>query len=523
MAGTTPTCIKAASPTAGWSNRVLLLALLGIFFLTLFPFRFSVVTPLPPGRPPFLLAGRGKVTGPLDDFLNILLFVPFGFGLSEKLREKGWGWKKVFFTTWVSGALLSYAIEFLQLYIPSRDSGWQDILTNSTGAAVGSIMFILLGLWLVDRVENVEFSLGGSLTTGRLALVLLVYFGLWFGLSMTLQKDTRLSNFNPQSQLFVGGVSPPRFSSGWIQTWYSSPWKGTVSRLQLWNQAVPTATARALTAGEVPDGARNGLLASYDFSSSNPLDDQMGFLPPLIWLPRRPSPPPPPLQTAVIDSRSWLASSSPVTNLVEAFQKTNQFSIRVVCTPAETFAVDERIVSIVEPSGLVDLHLGQDSTHLILWFRNALSAGRAALSWNVPNAFVAGQPRDILFSYDGSNFSLYVDGSKNPHSYALGPGARAAALTRRIRTAELEGYNDVYDALIFFPAGALIGLAAFRKSTRSAGVYLFLIVAFLLPPFLYDQILSHVSGRPDSLGSVILCLVLLIAGSLWINADRLPA
>ena len=523
MPGHTSADLPSPSSPTGWSNRILLLSLLGIFFLTLYPFHFVAHSPLPPGRYPFMLSHFGSFNGALDVFLNILLFVPFGFGLAEKLRERGWSRSKTFLTTWAVGALLSYGVEFTQLYVPPRDSGWQDTITNGSGAALGSAMYLLIGIWLVNRVTNVESWLRSLLTIRRLALILLIYFGLWFTLSVTLQKDARLSNFNPQSRLYVGGVSPFRFSSGWIQTWYFSPWKGTVSRLQLWNQAVPAAAARALTAGEMPDGARNGLLASYDFSSSAPLDDQMGFLPPLIWFPRPPAPPSPPLQIAVIDSRSSLVTSAPITNLVEAFQKTNQFSIRVVCTPAETFAADEQIVSIVEPSGLVDLHLGQDSAHLILWFRNALSANSRGLSWNIPNTFVAGQPRDILFSYDGSNLSLYVDGSKNPHSYALGPGARAAAVARRIKTAELEGYNDIYDALIFFPAGALIGLSAFRKTARNFAGYLFIVFAFLISPFLYDRILSHVSDRPGSLGSVMLCLILLITGSLWINADRLPA
>src|SRR5690348_16730085 len=95
------------------SNRIFLLALAGIFFLTLFPFRFALQTKLLPGSSPFLLGTGDKPYRAMDIFLNILLFVPFGFGLSEKLREKGWSWKGAFFTTWIAGAFISYSIEFL--------------------------------------------------------------------------------------------------------------------------------------------------------------------------------------------------------------------------------------------------------------------------------------------------------------------------------------------------------------------------------------------------------------------------
>lgn len=224
-----------------------------------------------------------------------------------------------------------------------------------------------------------------------------------------------------------------------------------------------------------------------------------------------------------MDGRSWLVSSAPIAGLVDAVQKTNQFSLRITCTPLEIPSLNERIVSIAQSSGTEDLRLEQTTTHLGFWFRNPLSATRPLLGWNIPDVFVAGQARDILFSYDGSNLSLYVDGVKNPDVYMLGPGTRFTELIRTPRSPELEGYNYIYDALIFFPAGVLIGLAAFRKSPMTVAEYMILFVAFLVPPYLYVRILSHVSRQSDSLATASLCLILLVGGSFWINADRLPS
>jgi len=512
MSANASTLIKRASPTCGWSNRILLLSLAGIFFLTLLPFRLVPHANLPSGASPFLLGGEGKPGAVLAALLNILLFMPLGFGLSEKLRERGWSRTRTFLAAWISGALLSYCIEFTQLYIPSRESRWEDVLTNQMGAIAGFVLFDLLGETMVTSAMRAESLLRASLTLRRVVVILVVYFAFWFGISARLQQETRLSNWSPQSQLVVGGDS----KNGTF-----SPWRGTLSRIDLWDRAVPDELARSITAGQMPDGGRTGLVASYDFTSATSLEDQLGLLPPLSWTPH------PPLvassKGAAIDSRSWLTSSASVSKLADAVQKANQFSLRVVCIPSDLPFLGGRIVSIVQESGAVDLHLDQMTTRLGFWFRTPLSAGHPLLAWSVPDTFVAGEPRDILFSYDGSNLSLFVDGVKNPDVYMLGPGARFAELIRTPRGAELEGYNYIYDALIFSPAGMLVGLAAFRKNLRNVAEYLLFAIGFLLPPYVYERILSHVSGRPNSLESVFLCLVLFVGGALWIDVDRLLA
>src|ERR1700693_1868871 len=76
---------------AEWSNRILILSLLGIAYLTLFPFRLNFAPTLVFHRLPFLLGMTGKRPGGTDNFLNVLLFVPFGFGLSAKLCQRGSG------------------------------------------------------------------------------------------------------------------------------------------------------------------------------------------------------------------------------------------------------------------------------------------------------------------------------------------------------------------------------------------------------------------------------------------------
>ena len=92
-------------------------------------------------RSHFLLGRGANIPSQQSAFLNVLLFIPFGFGLAEKLREKGMSRPSAFLIVFASGAVFSYTIEYLQLFIPTRDSGWEDVITNSSGSAVGFLLF----------------------------------------------------------------------------------------------------------------------------------------------------------------------------------------------------------------------------------------------------------------------------------------------------------------------------------------------------------------------------------------------
>ena len=148
--------LKPRKSSSSWSNRILALSVAGILFLTLYPFRFSLhANPQLNGFPFFLVSG-GKSSGPLNALLNILLFVPFGFGLSQKLREKGRSQTAILLFTTLAGAFLSYCIEFAQIYIPTRDSGWEDVFTNATGSMVGYFTFALVGESILNSMSQIE-------------------------------------------------------------------------------------------------------------------------------------------------------------------------------------------------------------------------------------------------------------------------------------------------------------------------------------------------------------------------------
>lgn len=96
--------------------------------ITLAPFRFSTKT----------MHGLSTEWTVFDLVMNVVMFVPLGF-LYRVTRPRSTGsawWMAV-----VVGGLLSLSIESAQLFEVTRYSSLLDVLTNTTGAAVGSLLF----------------------------------------------------------------------------------------------------------------------------------------------------------------------------------------------------------------------------------------------------------------------------------------------------------------------------------------------------------------------------------------------
>jgi glycopeptide antibiotics resistance protein len=496
--------------TPGWSNRFLIAAIAGILFLTLFPFRFDFQSRTLGSPWPFLLGSGMKTSGPLDVFLNVLLFVPFGFGLAEKLREKKVSRLATFVIVWATGAIFSYAIELTQFYMPMRDSGWEDVLSNSTGSLVGFFLFQILGPSTIKFLSRCEAALRSWLTVARVAAFLSIYFLSWFVLSAVLQMQTRLSNWDPDCLLLVGNEPGGQ-----------SPWKGQVQQLQIADRAVSDLAALQLTSGEVDAGPPISWRAEYNFSGAAPFKDTHDFLPTLSWVP--PASLPPSSGPLVLSGKSWLSSRAPVSDLVSDLQNTNQFAIHLICAAEETHNGRGHIVSIARLPFIADLTVRQEESNLVFWFRSPLSAKHAILGWYIPNAFNDTQVRNLLYSYDGSDLSLFINGKKSSRLYRLGPGTSLARVLRMVRPAELQGYNDIYYSLVFFPAGIILGIAAQKYIHSSAANRLVVILYLLLPGFVLEFILTSVSGRPFWISNALLSVCLMLAGFFWIRTDSLSS
>jgi VanZ family protein len=489
-----------------WSLRILVLSLTGILFLTLYPFRLTSRVGIPGATLPLLLEGKGKPSGALDVFLNIILFVPYGFGLAGFLQARGKTRIRMMAITLAAGALLSYGIEVLQFYIPERDSGWEDVVTNSTGSLVGFLVFQLCGTAVIRFLNSCESVVGAAATAPNTTLALLLYFGAWFGVSAGLQRDTALSNWNLQSLLSVR--SSPSSQS-------TTARKGEVYELEFWDHAVKSDFAKRLTSTGIARTSDPEPLVAYTLSAGPPFQDRRQFLPDLNETRKMSISPGSKVPPA--DDTSSITSVGPVSALVETLEKTRQFAVRVRYDPARIGRLEAPIISISPVSGPPDLEIRQENASLVFWFRNPVSARRSLLAWSVPHVFEAQVPRDFLFSYDGSNLDLAIDGRLLVRVYCLGPGAVLAQRVRRIKTNELRGYRYIYYALMFLPAGCLLGFARRDKFKSSPGWLLFMVVGYCLPPVLLEVLLVRVGGQMLSPRNIGLALLITCAGSVWIN------
>ena len=88
-------------------------------------------------------------SGLLDIMLNVLGFIPFGLLTAASLRQAlHWPKRRSAIVAVVSAAVLSFGIEFVQAYIPGRDSSSTDLLMNTVGAGLGALLWLN---WVRDK------------------------------------------------------------------------------------------------------------------------------------------------------------------------------------------------------------------------------------------------------------------------------------------------------------------------------------------------------------------------------------
>ena len=91
-----------------------------------------------------------------DCFLNLVGFIPFGFSLSATLiRFRGKFNHHVVLKTVFFCFLVSIFIEIVQAWIPSRSSSMSDLILNTCGALIGSI---ICGRVFANRICEIHIS-----------------------------------------------------------------------------------------------------------------------------------------------------------------------------------------------------------------------------------------------------------------------------------------------------------------------------------------------------------------------------
>lgn len=125
------------------------------------PARFLPLHPVVLGLPhPFRLARKTTV-------INILGLCPFGFFLCAYLVDvKQYSPRNALILTIILGTLTSLVIELLQVFLPSRDSGLLDVITNCVGTAGGAFFQITYASWREGVLRVISSARPSALKSG---------------------------------------------------------------------------------------------------------------------------------------------------------------------------------------------------------------------------------------------------------------------------------------------------------------------------------------------------------------------
>ena len=460
-----------------WAYRALACATLAILVCTLFPFEFFRPETATCRLGSFWRCFNPRPDG-VDDFVeNILLFLPFGFAWACWSCRKGWGrfWGPG--VALVAGAGLSFAVEFLQLFLPTREASWSDVLSNALGSLLGHSLFAIVGNRVLSFVSGWEGGIERILSPRRIVAIFLAYAALGCGVSAGLQESTHLRNWHPADTLRLGTGLGGRPS-----------WPGRIFEVNL--------ASKALRLEQRGQATRQGSERAPGYVGVPFPKDSEGLV----------DPPP---------GTGFLA-----TRVVQQIQKTNQFTLKIRCAPADVSAnASGVILALPDLDGPDDFDLVQHGRGLTFALRTADlgKSGRWDLHWG--DIFKSPEPREIILTYDGVNLAGYVDGRKARHTLRLTPGAILVSRFKGVNPYNVRGYGTMYDFLLFVPLGVLLGFAARKPFSQPFFSRVVLASGLFLPSLLQEGILAGVSGRPFHFGNLILGICVALGAWLTLNSD----
>jgi hypothetical protein len=433
----------------------------------------------------------GFILGPsslLDFPRNILLFMPFGFGLATLLRRRAWPDKRIWWMVGLSGFLLTWAVESLQLFLPGRTPSLSDMLSNTLGALAGMAVY---QLW--QQRTAVAQRLATALSSPRFVIIsLLGYMLVLLVLALLLGSSTHFGTWQPDYPLLIGNERDGK-----------RPWRGDIQDVAFFDRALSGMEAAALLhSADVSVVKDAELLAYYPLAGAAPFADETGRQPAFIWRPESQMA----NSTRAIDGRNWLQSETAVFNLTRSLQNTSEVTIFLTAAAA---AIDQygpaRIVSISESRLLRNLTVGQDKDDLVLRL-NTPAAGEngAALEMRFSEQFRNTAPTRMVITFDGLSARLYSPATTEPQTIEIIPGPAFYRYLNpylphnwQIDSNPLAAwfYRLLFYFLWLLPVGLLLG-SAWRQTWPMPAKGFMTAWVLLIVPFLLEFGLVYRSAQP---------------------------
>jgi len=175
-----------------------------VIYASLYPFTGWRTQGLPPFS--FLAAPFPRPISAFDVVVNVIGYMPLGFfavlAADPVLRGKG-----AFALGALSSLLLSFALESLQLYLPTRTSSNLDLLTNVAGGSLGAAAALaairpLLREGRLRTLRNRTFLGGSRIDLGLVLLAFWLFAQLYPGALLFGTGDLRDLVRSPSGKLY---------------------------------------------------------------------------------------------------------------------------------------------------------------------------------------------------------------------------------------------------------------------------------------------------------------------------------
>lgn len=334
--------------------------------------------------------------------INLLIFIPFSFGVAGLLYQSGRPWPRVTWITVLIVLALSTAIEVLQVYIPQRVPSFSDIITNGLSAVLG-VLFYRLAVFGLRRAI-VRYASPVTVLAG-----LAVYAGFIALLTTYLFWSAGLSTWADAFPLTLGNENSD-----------FRPWEGEIAEIVLLDRAVSATEAAELLAGNLPEDT----LAAYQINGPAPYADQQGTLPPLQWQPDDTSTVAVPATGATVGAAQWLATDGSIAPFSSAAREAGAFTMAGDFTAAlERQRGPARIISVSADSGHRNITLGQQGDALSIRLRTPSSGVNGEKpEMIIPGFFLSPEPRRVIVTYDAPSLTVYTDAPATTHTVSLAPG-----------------------------------------------------------------------------------------------------
>lgn len=456
---------------------LVILSILVVLLATLYPFNFSFPDTF---SLPELVASFDNSSFFKDQVNNILLFAPLGFGLATLLQRIRTKPTIQFLAVILVSAGLSFTVEALQVFLPSRTPTPADIFNNTIGGLVG---FICFSLWNSQSFIYTLIHRENSRSSNSIKKITLFFIGyilISFLISIAWQHTTNLSNWSLNYPLLIGNEQTG-----------GRPWQGYVSEVSITDRAISkNEVSQVLNPKNSSKTIGKFLLASYKLTGKGSYEDRTGQLPELLsqgQLADKNE------KGVALSSNHWLQTREPVTFLSERIRETSQFTIMTTVATANTDQKGPaRIISLSADSLHRNFTLGQQGSDLDLRIRTPITGANGAdTKLSIPGIFADTDPHQIVITYSGATIQVYVDKSQNAYSLNL---LELVPKDQKI----------FYYGLTFIPLGlclALLTTLAKRKLTFNR---LLLPSGILLPSVILESILVNDSGKSLSLKSLLL-------------------